>query len=247
VKNFTGDQYNLQGASSAWRINGTQFSAQTDIRTAANTKIDDGIYIYVPSGATYIYNWDKMEVGNSLPFCQDGNHDLYCDTPASLAVGTSVTASSYVTCRSGDVPANISWTNAPAWSAPTAGSYTGVSVTADCGSTPTGAGLSATCGNITVAAPTAVNIGQGDANGATLNTGTLYQATFTTGNGGAFRCPSTSAQNQVVGTYNGQPLYIIEGGNKILSLDNSSRLNPANGTVALIAPSVNLGKCYKDW
>jgi len=44
VKDFTGDQYNIQNTSN-WRINGTPFSVQSDIRNAANAKVDGGIYI----------------------------------------------------------------------------------------------------------------------------------------------------------------------------------------------------------
>jgi hypothetical protein len=243
VQSVSGD-INMNGSPNSscyFRTNGTCRSGQVSGSTLGI--IDGGVYIYVPSGTGWNNGFSVTE-GTQPPFCVDKVHALYCNAPSSLADGIAVNPSGYVTCRSGDAPTNISWAGAPAWSAPVAGSFP-TSVSASCGSTSFS---NISCGTITVSAPTAVNIGSNSNNGATLNAGTIYEVTFTATSGGAFRCPNASVQNTTVGTYDGQTLYIRDGGNRILSLNNTSNLpRPAVGTKVIIAPSVNLGSCYWEW
>jgi len=255
-----------------FRVNGVEFtgdqqqpnnnnSNNTKLRNALNNKVDGGIYVWVESagaatatsgGVTYKaysaatnnFADGALVAGTSPAFCTNPNEALTCSGLLTITEGDANPFALSCYSASGAAPQSVAWSFGN-WSSVTAGTHN-VSATGTCDGKP----VSASCGSLSVLAAgsmTDVNIGQGSGNGATLNAGTVYKATFTTGNGGAFRCPSTSAQNQAVGTYNGQTLYIIDGGNKILSLDNSSRLNPANGTVAIIAPSINLGSCYKDW
>jgi len=77
VANWTGAsnvQYNIQNGGT-WRINGTSFSAQSNITTAANAKVDGGIYIYTTgcNGGCNVYNGTYMVKGSSPPSCQAGS------------------------------------------------------------------------------------------------------------------------------------------------------------------------------
>jgi hypothetical protein len=179
VQDFTGDQYNIQSTVTAWRINGTQFSSQSDIRSAANTKIDGGIYIYVPNGnGDYIHNEDKMIPGNSSPFCVDGVHALTCPaiSPAQVVEGTAVTVPTPV-CRSGETPSITSWTGAPNWANPAEGTYN-VNVSGTCGSSGP---LTGSCGSLEVmAAGSVINVSLNYDTPYTFEVGKTYNLTCQT-------------------------------------------------------------------
>jgi len=67
---------------------------------------------------------------------------LTCETvPSSGMAGASI-ATPALTCNNGASASSASWTNAPTWSNPIAGTYTNISVTATCG---TATNLSANC------------------------------------------------------------------------------------------------------
>jgi hypothetical protein len=254
VQNFTSDQYMVKtnagsGEITSFRINGTSFSNQGDIRTAANNKKDGGIYIYVPAGQiTYVHNESGMVAGSGQPFCMDGTHILYCNIPSTIAASTSIVPGSYLSCRSGHTPAGISWTGgAPsAWPANTTGSwtspatgttYSNVGVNATCGSSGT---LTASCGTITVVAATAINVGS---TSVRLNANTLYRVTFT-GSGSVVQCTENLTNDTVIGTYDGAELRL--GDYNRLWMVNGARVNPAAGGTHQVMLNQTLN-CNRVW
>jgi len=240
VQSVDGD-INMNGspdASCYFRTNGTCRNGQ--ISGSGLGKIDGGVYIYVPTGTGWNNN-PSVTLGGK-PFCTDGVHDLFCNTPSNLAAGTSVDPSGFVTCRSEDVPTGIVWTGAPNWSNLEADSYTGISVSAVCGSTA----LSKACGNITVSAPVEVTIAY-QGSGIALDAGTVYNVTYS-GGGSVLRCTTAPASGTEVGTYGGQNIKIGNDNNRIVYSSSGNNVAPLTaGTSVIIAPSVNLGGCFKDW
>jgi hypothetical protein len=167
-----------------FRVNGEEFTGDqqqpntnnannTKLRTALNTKVDGGIYIWVePAGtatatnngvtykaysvATNNFADGALIAGTSQPFCVDGVHRLNCPaiSPAQVTAGTAVTAP-VPTCRSGEAPAITGWTNAPNWASPAEGTYN-VSVAGSCGNSGP---LTGSCGSLAVlAAGSTINV-----------------------------------------------------------------------------------------
>jgi uncharacterized protein (TIGR02145 family) len=174
-----------------------------------------------PSGIVFsgsVPNWDNPVVGNYEVFvaadCGQGTSPaVFCGTlkvnPATLTCG-SVPASGIsdvaitppaLTCSNGKTATDIAWSaNAPDWSSPATGTYSGISVTAACGL----ATKTANCeGSLTVN-PATLTCGPVPANG--FSGFAITQPTLTCNNGKtatdiAWSASSPDWNNPATGTY----------------------------------------------
>ena len=245
VSNITGDW----GPQTTHRVNGTIFSSGngTDRATAANNKIDEGVYIYINGSYSYMHNANNVVPGTSKPYCYDKIESLSCNSPASIPTNTQIVPGSWLACRSGVTPTTISWsgTNVSSWpsnangtfTSPTsATTYTGVDVTASCGF--------ATCGNINVVAPSSL-VFEGTGESASLQDGTTYSIT----------CSSTSLPVWCMHGTNDIWSYSINGGNTIScgsSCNNTTvKVSPAscvnNTTIKITGSSSVKCKNRNQW
>ncbi len=167
-------------------------------------------------------------------------YTLNCaNVPATGTAGTAITAPA-VTCTSSNgtstsVSSGLSWTDAPTWSNPTAGTYSGVSVATSTGNC---SGKTATCnGTLTVATPATYTLTCADVP-STGTAGTAITAPAVTCNGsngtstlvssGLSWTSAPTWSNPVVGTYSSVSVKASSG-------DCSGKTATCNGTLAVSA------------
>jgi len=235
VLDITGDW----GPGAPHIVNGTSFTAGNgpNRSTAANPKVDGGVYIHIGAYSNnYMHNPNMVVPGISPPFCVDGIHALYCTgMPAQGSEGTAVSQPS-VTCRDGSTPGSVSWTDAPNWANPLEGTYN-VSVSATCDGTPVAVG----CGQLDVGASGSIipiNMGRTKVR---LDANTLYEVTFTE-SGSVVQCNENLANDAVIGTYDNIELRL--GGYNRLWIVGGSQLNPSGTHQVLLNQTLN---CGREW
>jgi len=187
-------------------------SSSSAVASSSSSKPSSSSSVVVSSSSSVVSSSSlKASSSSSVPSSSSSvTYTLACASiTATGTAGTAITAPA-VTCNGTTVSSGLSWTGAPNWSNPAAGTYSGVSVAASSGNC---SGKTATCsGTLTVAAPVTYTLACASVP-ATGTAGTAITAPAVTCNGSNSTSTTvssglswTSAPNwssPVAGTYSG--------------------------------------------
>jgi len=220
-------------------------SGRLTVVSSSSSAMSSSSYAYPSSSYTYPYPSSSSKPSSSsiAPISSSSivTYTLDCaSVPTSGTAGTAITAPT-VTCNGSNsttttVSSGLSWTGAPSWNNPVAGTYSGVSVYAGSGNC---SGKTATCsGTLTVAAPVTYTLTCASVP-STGTAGTAITAPTVTCNGSnSITTPVSSSlswtgapswNNPVAGTYSGVSVSTSSG-------NCSGKSATCSGTLTVAAP-----------